>query len=233
MKCPKCGTDLDEGKSFCPKCGANVSEKSTSSKKIGIIVGVVLAIVVLAVIAMALSGPSTPDSTITVNNLKATTDGYGLYEITGTLIPDKDYDYLEMVVVFYDSSGAIIEKNPLAWNMNGITEGQSIKINGIASVPTSETPAKAEVYFFDSVFSGDDLDSAIYQETLGSNGGTSSSTSSSSTDTSSSSSSSSEKHWYGQCTTHGWVQLDENQHCPYCVEEGLDPRVLKNSKVYE
>lgn len=42
MKCPKCGTDLNEAKSFCPKWGASVSEKFTSSKKIGIIVGVVL-----------------------------------------------------------------------------------------------------------------------------------------------------------------------------------------------
>lgn len=36
--------------------------------------------------------------------------------------------------------------------------------------------------------------------------------------------------WYGKCTTHGWVKLDSNQHCPHCVDEGKDPRVLKNSK---
>lgn len=35
--------------------------------------------------------------------------------------------------------------------------------------------------------------------------------------------------WYGKCTTHGWVKLNSDKHCPQCVEEGLDPRVLKNS----
>ena len=48
-----------------------------------------------------------------------------------------------------------------------------------------------------------------------------------------SSSSSSEKHWYGECTTHGWVQLNSDKHCPQCLEEGRDARVLKNSIVYE
>lgn len=36
-------------------------------------------------------------------------------------------------------------------------------------------------------------------------------------------------HYYGQCTTHGWVRLNSDKHCPECVKEGLDPRVLKNS----
>lgn len=36
-------------------------------------------------------------------------------------------------------------------------------------------------------------------------------------------------YYYGQCTTHGWVRLNSDKHCPECVKEGLDPRVLKNS----
>ncbi|AMK15291.1 hypothetical protein [Methanobrevibacter olleyae] len=36
--------------------------------------------------------------------------------------------------------------------------------------------------------------------------------------------------WYGKCTTHGWVKLDSNKHCPHCVAEGRDARVLKGSK---
>ena len=36
-------------------------------------------------------------------------------------------------------------------------------------------------------------------------------------------------HYYGQCTTHGCVRLNSDKHCPECVKEGLDPRVLKNS----
>ena len=36
-------------------------------------------------------------------------------------------------------------------------------------------------------------------------------------------------YYYGQCTTHGWVRLNSDKHCPECVKEGRDPRVLKNS----
>ena len=41
--------------------------------------------------------------------------------------------------------------------------------------------------------------------------------------------SSSSGDWYGKCTTHGWVKLNSDKHCPQCIEEGRDPRVLKNS----
>lgn len=41
--------------------------------------------------------------------------------------------------------------------------------------------------------------------------------------------SSSSGDWYGKCTTHGWVKLNSDKHCPQCVAEGKDPRVLKNS----
>ena len=41
--------------------------------------------------------------------------------------------------------------------------------------------------------------------------------------------SSSSGDWYGKCTTHGWVKLNSDKHCPQCIAEGKDPRVLKNS----
>ena len=41
--------------------------------------------------------------------------------------------------------------------------------------------------------------------------------------------SSSSGDWYGKCTTHGWVKLNSDKHCPQCIAEGRDPRVLKNS----
>lgn len=200
VNCPNCGNEVEGDKNFCPKCGASVSQssstvsnninkvnnkapgKSSTLKKVGI---VIVALVVIAVLAILAISMTTPDTTITVNDLKASNQGWGMYEITGTLIPDKDYDYLEMVVVFYDSNGAIIDKSPLAWNMNNVEEGQTIKITGTAVVSASESPAKAEVYFFDTPF-GDDLDSAIYHETLDSSGSSSSSSSSSASTASSS-----------------------------------------------
>ena len=41
--------------------------------------------------------------------------------------------------------------------------------------------------------------------------------------------SSSSGDWYGKCTTHGWIKLNSDKHCPQCIAEGRDPRVLQNS----
>lgn len=134
-------------------------------KKIALIC---IAAIVIVVAAVALfGGDSTPDTTINVTDLSVKSEGYGSYKINGNLVPDKDYSYLEMVVVFYDSDGAIIEKSPLAWNINDVSAGQTIKLSGMAFVDSSVgSPVKADVYFFDSVFSGGDLDDAIYSETV-------------------------------------------------------------------
>ena len=35
--------------------------------------------------------------------------------------------------------------------------------------------------------------------------------------------------WYGKCRDHGWVELNSHKHCPKCVEEGWDARVLKGT----
>ena len=124
-------------------------------------------LIVLAVVVMAFTGgDATPETTINVTDLTVSSQGYGLYDVSCTLVPDKDYSYLEMVVVFKDDSGAIIGKSPLAWNMNGIQKGQTIKVTGNAVTDSSSTtPSTAEVYFFDSAFSND-LTGNIYNQTV-------------------------------------------------------------------
>lgn len=112
------------------------------------------------------SSESEDQQTLNVSNLRISSQGYGMYDIKGTLVPDKDYSYLEMVVVWYDSSGAIIDKSPLAWNMNDIKEGNAIKFSGSGYIQGDEKPSRAEVYFFDSVFSGGDLSSAIFNQSV-------------------------------------------------------------------
>lgn len=102
---------------------------------------------------------------LNVDNLEINSNGYGMYDVTCDLVADKDFSYLEMVIVFYDDSGAIIEKNPLVWNMNDIPKGQTIKVSGTAYISGDNVPAKAEVYIFDSALSSD-LDKAIFNETV-------------------------------------------------------------------
>ena len=59
-----------------------------------------------------------------------------------------------------------------------------------------------------------------------------SSSSGSSSGSSSSDSSSSSGVRYRYCTTHGWIQTDSSNRCPYCIQEGLDSRTVKGSTRY-
>lgn len=102
-----------------------------------------------------------------ITDLKVTNGGYGDYAIKGQLVPTHDIDYLEMVTVWYDSSGAVIERNSLAWNMNDLKSGQKVKFSTNDYISTDEgTPSKVELLVFDSAFAGGDDSSAIYKTTL-------------------------------------------------------------------
>ncbi|PKL66576.1 MAG: hypothetical protein CVV28_09230 [Methanobacteriales archaeon HGW-Methanobacteriales-1] len=109
---------------------------------------------------------SSDAASLNVSNLKVVSEGYGMYKVKATVIPDKDYDYLEMVLIWYDASGAVIDKNPLAWNINDVTSGQTLKVTGNGILTGDEKPAKVDVLFFDSVFSGSDVSGAIYKKTI-------------------------------------------------------------------
>lgn len=115
----------------------------------------------------SLSASSTPQSNaITVKNLEVTSGGYGDYDVTGEIIPNSDMDYLEMTLTWYDSSGAVIEKDPLAWNINDVKAGQTLKVDGSSYISDKGTPAKVDVLIFDSSLSSGDDSNAIYKQTL-------------------------------------------------------------------
>ena len=79
---------------------------------------------------------------------------------------NNDMDYLEMTLTWYDSSGAIIEKDPLVWNINNVKFGQTLKVDGSSYISDKGTPAKVDVLIFDSALSDGDESSAIYKDTL-------------------------------------------------------------------
>jgi hypothetical protein len=140
--------------------------------KVAIILAVLLIMGVVAISGCTDSGSSssneTADSTssLNVSNLRVVSEGYGMYKVKADIVPDKDYSYLEMVLIWYDASGALIDKNSLAWNINDASEGKTIKVTGNGFLSGDETPAKVDVLFFDSVFSGGDESGAIYKETI-------------------------------------------------------------------
>ena len=112
-------------------------QRRVSKGKTILMIMIILFILLIIIGSMS---PSTPQTNPKITDLSIQSEGYGAYSVSGTLTPDKDYDYLEMVVVFYDDSGAVIDKSPLVWNMNDIQKDQIVKINGNAYVNGDSTP---------------------------------------------------------------------------------------------
>lgn len=187
--CLKCGAENRDNAQFCEKCGYkwedNTNAQTSGSngiidklfykidKKTGqsrvskgkTIIILIIILFLLLIVVSSFSNP-TPETTIQVTDLSIVSEGYGMYSVTGNIIPDKDYSYLELVVVFYDDTGAVLDRAPLVWNMNDIHQNQTIRMDGTAYVSSDSAPATAEVYFFDSAFSGDDVSDSIYNQTI-------------------------------------------------------------------
>lgn len=185
--CLKCGAENKDSAQFCEKCGYEWNtkteaqngiidklfykiDKKTMQRRVSkgktIIVGIIILFILLMIIGAMSPSTTTPETNLEISDLSMQSEGYGLYSVSGTLTPDKDYSYLEMVVVFYDDSGAVIDKSPLVWNMNDIQKDQVVKINGNAYVNSDSAPSKAEIYIFDSAFGGGDLSDAVYNQTV-------------------------------------------------------------------
>lgn len=130
-----------------------------------LILSLILAILSVSVVSAGFFGFGDDGDKLTVEDLKINNEGYGMYKVTCNLEAAKEFDYLEMVVVFYDDSGAIIDKSPLVWNMNSVPKDQPIKVSGSAYVSGNDIPSKAVVYIFDDVLA-DDLDDAIFNQTI-------------------------------------------------------------------
>lgn len=133
-----------------------------------------LAVILLIAAVVGISGCTdsgsssneTSDSPkLNVSDVSVTSEGYGSYKIKSTIVPDQDYSYLEMVAIWYDDSGAVIEKSPLVWNINDVKAGQTYKATGSAYLSSDQNPAKVDILIFDSVFSGGDESGAIYKKT--------------------------------------------------------------------
>ena len=132
-------------------------------KKIALIL-IVLAI--LSVVAISGCTSSGNKNSVNVTNLEVFNEGYGMYYVTCDIVPRQDTSYLEMVLVWYDSSGAVLDRTPLAWNINDAKAGQTIKARGMASLYQKGTPAKVQVLLYDSSFSGGSDKGNIFNQTI-------------------------------------------------------------------
>ncbi|OPX58018.1 MAG: hypothetical protein A4E25_01887 [Methanobacterium sp. PtaB.Bin024] len=132
-------------------------------KKIGVIIGVLIILSIVGISGCTSSGDA---NSINVSNLKVSNEGYGTYYVTCDIVPNQDIDYLEMVLVWYDSSDAVIERTSLAWNINDAKEGQTIRAKGMSVLDDQSTPAKVQVLIFDSPFSGGSEEGNIFNTTI-------------------------------------------------------------------
>jgi hypothetical protein len=132
-------------------------------KKMGLILGVLAILLVVAISGCTSSGDK---NSVNVTNLQVSSEGYGIYAVTCDIVPNQDISYLEMVLVWYDSSGAVIDRTSLAWNINDAKVGQTIKARGTASLYQKGTPAKVQVMLFDSSFSGGSKEGNIFNQTI-------------------------------------------------------------------
>jgi len=141
-------------------------EWSTAKKAISIVVVCCIGLIIIGLLIGGFSSDknTSPDTTLKVNDLAVSSSGYGGYDISCKLIPDKDYSYLELQVIFYDSDGAVIEKSPLVWNMNDVHANQTIKVSGSAYISGDDTPTKAKVLFFDSSLNSEESNAIFTQE---------------------------------------------------------------------
>ncbi len=122
-----------------------------------------LILLILSVSAVSAGLFDSKDDKLKVENIKISDEGYDSYEVTCDLESSDEFDYLEMVILFYDDSGALLEKS-LVWNMLDVPKDQHIKVSGFAYV-SSGTPAKAEVLFIDDSLK-EDAEHSIYNETI-------------------------------------------------------------------
>ncbi|MDI9624529.1 MAG: hypothetical protein QFX38_06550 [Methanothermobacter sp.] len=128
--------------------------------------------ILLVVLAVAMCGCTSTSNTGTssggdlkVEDLEIIPEGYGFYTIKGKITPSRDFDYLEIVLKWYDAEGNVIQTDPLAWNINNAKSGQAIKFSTYSYIDAG-TPAKVDLMIFEDPFSGGDESAAIYKTTL-------------------------------------------------------------------
>ena len=132
------------------------------NKKVIFALFIIFAIVTSSSIVSAGLFDSASSNDLEVSNISIVSEGYSMYKVNCEVTPKKDFSYLEMQVIFYDSSDAVIGKSSIVWNVNEPEKDQLIKVSGTAMTDdASSTPARAEVYFVDSAF-GSTKDDAIY-----------------------------------------------------------------------
>jgi hypothetical protein len=190
--CPNCKAENDDDASFCQNCGEDLSQTSQSTQRVetsgssgstgwwskrnktvigiaGVCIGL---IIIIAIVGMFFpnntnsnSNSTTVSSPITVGNITVSgPDDVGMYTVNAILIPNQNLSYLQMQLTWYDSSGTVIDQDPLVWNLDNPQSGQSYQANGQSDLYQKGTPVKVNVIIYDSVAASSS--DVVYNNTL-------------------------------------------------------------------
>ena len=132
------------------------------NKKLFFALFVVLGMIAASSVVSAGLFDSASSDDLNVSDITIESEGYSMYKVSCEVTPKKDFDYLEMQVIFYDSSDAVVGKSAIVWNVNKPEKDQLMKVSGTAMTDDADArPARAEVYFVDSALDNS-KDDAIY-----------------------------------------------------------------------
>lgn len=132
-----------------------------TNKKIIIIVLVIVLIILSAICVFGLMNNDKED--LIINDINIQKDAFGIYNLIGHITPQKDFDYLEARITFYDNSGTVIGKSPIAWNTIDAKADEKLSLgNGMGGV-CDGTPAYAIVEFYDYTGSDTPIANATIQ----------------------------------------------------------------------
>lgn len=136
------------------------------------LISVLLIILMVGIVAISgctsnTSNNNTPK--VNVSDVTVKNSGYGTYHVTGIITPSKDYSYLEIAIKWYDAQGNVIERSPLAWNINDAKANEPIKFDAMSFISEGNTPVKFDLLVFSSPWSGSDESEAIYKTTMNMN----------------------------------------------------------------
>ena len=75
-------------------------EWSIAKKALSIVGVCCIGLIIIGLVIGGFSSDKNTETKISVSDLALSSQGYGMYQLTGTIVPDKDYSYLEAQVIF-------------------------------------------------------------------------------------------------------------------------------------
>ncbi len=190
--CSNCKAGNADDASFCQNCGENIDSTSQTTQRVetprsgsagwwnkqskrnktvigiaGVCIGVIFIIAIVGIFFPnnTNSNNTTVSSPIAVGNIIVNgPDDVGMYTVNATLTPNQNLNYLQMQLTWYDSSGTVIEQDPLAWNLDNPLSGQAYQANGQSDLYQKGTPVKVNVIIYDSIAASSS--DVVYNNTL-------------------------------------------------------------------